>query len=133
LNPSRTRAAPELVAGSADDVPSWLPGGGSDEQVLHPVPTPTLLRVEIPPRTEPPAARPPDPACVAVLRVRETNTFHRADGPVATRVAEIETATGDVPPMDQHLVHPITNRTAGPAVALHVHPGRFVRTVTQDL
>jgi predicted metal-dependent enzyme (double-stranded beta helix superfamily) len=117
------RRLQELVADSAGDVLSWLPGGGSDEQVLHAEPALTLLRVEIPPRTEYPPHDHLIPACVAVLRGRETNTFYRADGPVVIPVAEIETAAGDVLPMDEHVVHSVGNRTAGRSVALHMYLG----------
>jgi predicted metal-dependent enzyme (double-stranded beta helix superfamily) len=115
------RRLQELVADSAGDVLSWLPGGGSDEQVLHAEPAPTLLRVEIPPRTEYPPHDHLIPACVAVLHGRETNTFYRAEGPAVIPVAEIETAAGGVLPMDEHVIHTVGNRTAGRSIALHLY------------
>jgi predicted metal-dependent enzyme (double-stranded beta helix superfamily) len=117
------RRLQELVAVSADDVLSWLPGGGSDEQVLHAEPTLTLLRVEIPPRTEYPPHDHLIPACVAVLHGRETNTFYRAAGPIVTPVAEVETTAGGVLPMDENVIHSVGNRTGERSVALHVYLG----------
>ncbi|WP_326569156.1 hypothetical protein VSH64_46695 [Amycolatopsis rhabdoformis] len=111
------------VAASAADVLGWLPGAGVDEQVLHAEPALTLLRVEIAPRTEYPPHDHLIPACVAVLRGSETNTFHRADGGRLAVVGETETAAGAVLPMDAHVIHSVANRTGGRSVALHVYLG----------
>ncbi|MGW4490366.1 hypothetical protein ACWEOE_42020 [Amycolatopsis sp. NPDC004368] len=111
------------VAASAADVLGWLPGAGVDEEVLHTEPTLTLLRVEIPPRTEYPPHDHLIPACVAVLDGCETNTFYRADGPRLAVAGETDTAAGAVLPMDARVIHSVANRTAGRSVALHVYLG----------
>ncbi|MFI5615779.1 hypothetical protein [Amycolatopsis sp. NPDC051903] len=108
---------------AASDVLTWLPGAGRAEHVLHAEPTLTLLRVEIPPRTEYPPHDHLIPACIAVLDGRETNTFYRLADATLTPTAETHTTAGAVLPMDEHVIHSVANRTPSPSTALHLYLG----------
>ncbi|QRP44520.1 hypothetical protein [Amycolatopsis sp. FDAARGOS 1241] len=108
---------------AVSDVLTWLPGAGAAEHVLHAEPTLTLLRVEIPPRTEYPPHDHLIPACIAVLDGRETNTFYRLSGGALSPAGETDTTAGSVQPMDEHVIHSVANHTTTPSTALHLYLG----------